>query len=102
MSSTLAKTVLVTGGCGGLGLAISKAFLAAGAKVVAFDLDTLLVSNFREDHASDKSIAIECDVTDEAALQRAFKSAIDKFGQLDVVVNNAGIMVCSASQRQTE
>ena len=89
------KTAIVTGGCGGLGLAISHALLEASANVVAVDINRNLISKFTEDAEkaySGKLIAHECDITNEAALEGLFKAAEDKFGQVDIVVNNAGIM----------
>jgi len=89
------KTAIVTGGCGGLGAAISHALLGAGANVVAIDINKDLISAFTteaERTYSGKVLAQECDITNEAALDASFKAAEDKFGQVELVVNNAGIM----------
>lgn len=89
------KTAVVTGGCGGLGAAISHAFLEAGANVVAIDINRDLISTFTtqaEKAYSGKVLVQDCDITNETALQALFEAAADKFGQVDMVVNNAGIM----------
>ena len=89
------KTALVTGGCGGLGAAIAKAFLDAGANVVAIDINPVQVTAFSKAHEathSGKVLALECDITDEASLTKLFDSALSRFGTIEAVVNNAGIM----------
>lgn len=101
------KTVLITGGCGGLGLAISTAFLHAGANVVACDINADLVSTFSSSistphRASGDSpsptlspsniLATTCDITSPPALDALFAAAISRFGRIDIVVNNAGIL----------
>ncbi|PNS21861.1 Diacetyl reductase [Sphaceloma murrayae] len=90
--SFLSKTAIVTGGCGGLGAAISKAFLDAGANVVAIDMNRSLTQSFASTHASPKLLVVEGDITSEPTLDKLFSDAISKFGQVDCLVNNAGIM----------
>lgn len=80
-------TVLVTGASAGLGRAIAKLFQARGWHVVATmrspDKETEL-------GALERVALLPLDVTDEASIAAAFEAAIGRFGQLDVVVNNAG------------
>lgn len=85
------KTAIVTGGAGGLGLAITDLFLEAGAKVVAIDINTDLVQKFESTHDSSRAIAVEANVTLEEDLEDLFKTTIQKFGQVDIIVNNAGL-----------
>ncbi|KAG9648572.1 NAD(P)-binding protein, partial [Aureobasidium melanogenum] len=85
------KTAIVTGGAGGLGLAITDLFLEAGAKVVAVDINTDLVQKFEASHDKSKAIVVEANVTLEEDLQDLFKMAIKRFGQIDIIVNNAGL-----------
>ena len=85
------KTAIVTGGAGGLGLAITDLFLEAGANVVAIDINTDLVQTFEASHDKTRAIAVEANVTLEDDLEDLFKTAIKKFGKVDIVVNNAGI-----------
>ena len=91
MTASLAGNVaVVTGGASGLGLGIVRKFLAAGAEVVIADLN---------DRDGDR-LADECgsgawfrrtDVADAEDVEALIKSAVDRFGRLDVMVNNAGI-----------
>lgn len=91
MTASLAgKVAIVTGGASGLGLGIVQKFLAAAAQVVIADLN---------DRDGDR-LADECgsrawfrrtDVADAEDVEALVKSAVDRFGRLDVMVNNAGI-----------
>lgn len=100
MTSSLAnKIALVTGGCGGLGAAISNAFLKSGARVIAADINPKLIQSFRQCHESSPSaanlITQECDVTDAASRKDLFSAAskFDSSGQgIEIIVNNAAIM----------
>lgn len=89
------KTGLVTGGCGGLGRAIAEAFLDEGANVVVCDINKDLITEFNEKVATpnaDRVLVLQLDLTDESAQDDIFKQAIEKFGQLDLVANSAGVM----------
>lgn len=85
------KTAIVTGGAGGLGLAITDLFLEAGANVVAVDINTDLVLKFEGSHDKLKAFAVEANVTLEDDLNDVFKASIKRFGQIDIIVNNAGL-----------
>ena len=85
MFSLSGKNALVTGGCSGIGLAVVKRFLAAGARVMAADL-----RRSAEFDATDAEF-VEIDVADEARVQDAFTEAEARLGKLDIIVNNAGI-----------
>ncbi|HEY0702499.1 MAG TPA: oxidoreductase [Candidatus Acidoferrales bacterium] len=80
---------LVTGSSRGLGRAIVEAGLAAGNKILATARNLGSLSDLPQRYgASVKLFAL--DVTDEAAAANAIKTAVDTFGSLDVVINNAG------------
>jgi NAD(P)-dependent dehydrogenase (short-subunit alcohol dehydrogenase family) len=84
------KTAFISGGASGLGMATAKNFIAAGANVMLFDLNTELL---QETAASLGGNAIWAagDVTDESAVKAAVKQTTDKFGAIHINVNCAGI-----------
>ena len=85
----MAQVWLVTGSSRGLGRAIVEAGLAAGNKVMA---TARSIESLRDlsDHYGSQVKLFALDVTDESAANRAVQTAIDTFGSLDVVINNAG------------
>lgn len=86
-------TVMVTGAGGGLGRAIARRFADDGARIVAFDRDAEGVESLRAELESRHRacLAVPGDVTDPAACAGAVGAAVERFGRLDVLVNNAGI-----------
>jgi NAD(P)-dependent dehydrogenase (short-subunit alcohol dehydrogenase family) len=83
------QRVLVTGGAGGIGLAITRAFIAAGARVHIADPDAGAVASLT---ASSPAITGSvCDITDPAAVAAMLEDLVGALGGLDVLVNNAGI-----------
>ncbi len=85
----MAQVWLVTGSSRGLGRAIVEAGLAAGNKVLATARDTESLRDLTERYG-DRVKLFALDVTDESAAAGAVEAAIDAFGSLDVVINNAG------------
>ena len=85
----MAQVWLVTGSSRGLGRAIVEAGLAAGNKVLATARRIESLADLPERYG-DQVKLFALDVTDEAAAANAAMSAIDLFGSLDVVINNAG------------
>ena len=80
---------MITGSSRGLGLAITEAALEAGHQVVATARNTNSLKDLKKIYG-DRVATIELDVTSEAGAAKAVQSAIDQFGRLDVLVNNAG------------
>jgi rhamnose utilization protein RhaD (predicted bifunctional aldolase and dehydrogenase)/NAD(P)-dependent dehydrogenase (short-subunit alcohol dehydrogenase family) len=85
------EIVLVTGAASGIGAATAAAFVQAGAAVVGLDLDATIAAR-----TNDAFLGVTCDITDGDALERAFDTAVHRFGGLDIVVCNAGMFPPSA------
>ncbi|MET0821316.1 MAG: 3-oxoacyl-ACP reductase FabG [Aeromicrobium sp.] len=84
------RVAIVTGGAQGIGLAIARTFVEHGARVVLGDLN-LEVAKAAAAELGSSARAEPCDVTDEDQVGRLVSSAVEHFGALDVMVNNAGI-----------
>jgi 3-oxoacyl-[acyl-carrier protein] reductase len=92
-----AKTAIVTGASQGLGAATATTLHRAGANVVVNYLDDPQGANRAEAESvvnslGDRAVAIAADVRDFAGVQTMFAAAASKFGGVDIVVNNAGIL----------
>ncbi|WP_445593804.1 dihydroanticapsin 7-dehydrogenase [Bacillus velezensis] len=87
------KTVLITGGASGIGYAAVQAFLNQQANVVVADIDEAQGEAMVRKENNDRLHFVRTDITDEPACQNAIRSAVDKFGGLDVLINNAGIEI---------
>ncbi len=90
------KIALITGGGQGLGQAISLRLAAEGCHVVIADLNeagALETADIIASTTDRRAIGLKVDVTDEAQVEAAVKTAVDAFGRLDVLVANAGILV---------
>jgi NAD(P)-dependent dehydrogenase (short-subunit alcohol dehydrogenase family) len=74
---------IVTGGASGIGLATAKLLTSRGAQVAVLDI--------KPDGLPDGVMAVEADVTDDAQVKSAVDAVVERFGRLDVVVNNAGV-----------
>src|SRR5580693_3484805 len=85
----MSKIWLVTGSASGLGRHIAEAVLASGDRLLATARDPRRLADLVEKYG-DQVRSAPLDVTDEDAAYRAVHNAVDAFGQLDVVVNNAG------------
>nr|WP_314434972.1 SDR family oxidoreductase [uncultured Brevundimonas sp.] len=82
------KTVVVTGGAGGIGEAITRAFHAQGASVGFLDIDTGR-GEALEAALGGNARFVACDLTDVAALKAAITQVREAFGPIDILVNNA-------------
>jgi len=85
----MSKVWLVTGSASGLGRNIAEAVLASGDRLVATARDPRRLEDLVEKYG-DRVRTAPLDVADEAAAHAAVQGAVDAFGRLDVVVNNAG------------
>ncbi len=98
------KVALITGGARGMGAAEARLFAKEGAKVVLGDV---LAQEGREVEAEingsgGQALFATLDVTDAGNWQRVIDTAVDRFGKLNVLVNNAGILVREELEEGTE
>lgn len=97
------RTAVVTGGAQGLGLAIAQRFVAEGARVVLGDLNLEATEAAAAGlGGSDVALAYQCDVTSGADVEGLVAAALQKFGGLDIMVNNAGITRDATMRKMTE
>ncbi|KAK9732212.1 short chain dehydrogenase [Popillia japonica] len=92
------KVALVTGGASGLGFRYAIELLQNGLRAVTLaDTDDVkgseAVSNISKDFGADKVLFVKTDVSVKEQLDNAFKRTVEKFGNVDIVINNAGVMV---------
>lgn len=94
MASMQSKSVLVTGGNRGLGLAVARAFVAAGAKVAVAGRDLARCEEAVKGLApsSGTAMAICLDVTDPSSAETAVRRVAERFGGIDVLINNAALV----------
>lgn len=87
------KTAFVTGGASGFGLEFARAFLKEGMRVALADIEAPALAKARDSlQADDKRLrGFVCDTADRASLQRAADGAIEAFGRVHLVCNNAGV-----------
>src|ERR1700756_290918 len=97
MSTNLeGKVALITGGSRGIGAAIAKRLAADGANVAitySKGADAAASTVEEIERAGRKAIAIQADATDAGAIEAAVEKTVQTFGQLDVLVNNAGTAI---------
>ena len=88
----LQKVVLITGASSGIGRSLAFWYLNNGARVclVGRDLDQL--DMIAKQYPS-QSLAVQCDLTGDSAIMDLRTSVIEKFGQLDILINSAGKLV---------
>jgi len=96
--------ILVTGGTSGIGAAVARAFGDAGAAVLLTGRDPARGAEVVADIASDggKAEFMAADITDKDACGHLIEAALDRFGRLDVLVNNAGIIHSGDAQQTTD
>jgi meso-butanediol dehydrogenase/(S,S)-butanediol dehydrogenase/diacetyl reductase len=85
------KTVLVTGAASGIGLAAAHRFLDEGARVVMLDIDEAKLREAAAGLPQDRVLVQVGDTADKATGARAVKAAVERFGGLHVLINNAGV-----------
>lgn len=90
------KVCIITGSASGIGYAIAKRFVEDGAKVVVADMNLAAAEKAARDLAAigpGQAMAVEMDVTDEAAVNDGVQKVVDAWGGVDVLISNAGIQI---------
>ena len=95
------KTVIVTGSARGIGRAIAEQFAGLNANVVICDLDEETVERAAGEIGG-TTVGFKADVTKAADIDKLFEKTVERFGRVDIVVNNAGITRDSVMIRMAE
>jgi 3-oxoacyl-[acyl-carrier protein] reductase len=101
MSLLEGRTAVVTGGAQGIGRAIAEAIITAGGAVVIGDINPDAVSAAALS-LGDAAVGLACDVTVESDVRALVTEATNRFGRLDIMVNNAGITRDATMKKMTE
>jgi NAD(P)-dependent dehydrogenase (short-subunit alcohol dehydrogenase family) len=93
MRELAGKTAFVTGGAGGIGFALGRAFAEAGMKVMLADIETdaLAAAVKSLDNFGSDVRGVICDVADPVSVEQAARASYEAFGNVHVVCNNAGV-----------
>ena len=91
MGEITGKTVLITGASRGIGAAAARKFAEDGAKVVLLARSQGAIGAIARE-IGDDALAIACDVSNYSAVETAVQQTVAKFGSLDVLINNAGVI----------
>lgn len=95
MAAMTPRTVLITGAAGGIGRAMVAAVLAAGHRVAALDRDAGAMSALMDAHPGAPLHPVLADLSTAEGCAAGVAAAVDRFGGVDALVNNAGIGVSS-------
>ncbi|MCY1279356.1 3-phenylpropionate-dihydrodiol/cinnamic acid-dihydrodiol dehydrogenase [compost metagenome] len=88
------KVVVVTGGCAGIGRALVMRMAQAGARLAILDLDRHELDSLVRhlaDHHNVEALGLQCDVAEPDQVNQAMEQVLERFGGIDVLINNAGI-----------
>lgn len=96
------QTAVITGAAQGLGLAIAQRFVAEGARVVLGDLNLDAAQAAVQQLGADVATAARTDVTRSADVNALVAAATERFGRLDIMINNAGITRDATMRKMTE
>ena len=87
------KTVLITGAAVGIGKACAIRFAESGANVVLVDVNDVALKKTEQDikNITDSYLSVICDISDNTAVLNAVQKATERFGKIDILINNAAI-----------
>lgn len=86
------KVIVITGGASGMGKAMVKECINQGAKVVAVDINEDRLSEIASELATANLITLAADISKKETNEKMIDLAVEKFGTLDVLINNAGVL----------
>jgi 3-oxoacyl-[acyl-carrier protein] reductase len=94
------RTAVITGGAIGFGRAFARALVAEGANVALADIDASAAEGTAAELVSGggEAIAVECDVADADQVDAAVATTVDRFGGIDILINNAGLHLTKYNQ----
>ncbi len=97
------QVVVITGGSRGLGFALAQEFAGRGARLVICgrDQEILREAETRLQAMRAEVLAVPCDVTDQSQAEALIKQAVERFGRVDVLINNAGTIAVGPLESQT-
>src|SRR5438034_2385970 len=97
------KVVLITGGSRGLGLVLARQICAAGGKValLARDNDELTRAKTDLTRRGGRVFTIQCDLLESEQIHLAVRQTIDRFGKIDILINNAGVIEVGPLEHMT-
>src|SRR5213595_1194423 len=98
------KVVLITGGSRGLGLVLARHICARGGNVALIARDDEELARAKADLSprGGEVLTIECDLLDTGQIQAAVRRVIDRFGKIDILINNAGIIEVGPLEHLTQ
>lgn len=94
MTRLAGKTALITGAARGIGRAFAKAYIREGAQVVIADIDDARAGETASE-MGENALAVAMDVTDQASIERGLDKSIERFGKVDILINNAAIFTAA-------
>ena len=103
MASLAGKVALITGGTKGIGRATAQLLAKNGATIaVNYSSDSASADSLVSELGADKCLAIQGDAGDVASCEAMVKSTVDKFGKIDVLIPNAGVLMMKNLEATTE
>jgi D-sorbitol dehydrogenase (acceptor) len=94
MTRLTGKTALITGAARGIGLAFAERYIAEGAQVVLADID-IARAEAEATRLGDAAFAVQMDVTQQVSIDAAVDATVARFGQIDILINNAAIFTAA-------